>query len=247
MKGTSEAINPSDTLRRVIISILLLISFEEVIGAISSLGDGILNRLDQKDSFSNVLANLGPLPENDSGNWFSLREHALYFMSLFAYMIAYLGFFMAEALTHFVWTVLFVISPLMILAYVPKSTAHITKNLYRGLLQVLIWKILWQILGILLLSLAKEAKYTGFEDYLHSIVLNLCIGFSMLFIPLASKSLINDGFSSAASTISTMPAKILTKYLKAKTKAMMPKNLPGLNLNPHERKKMGKFSHNPHN
>ncbi|MBY0315636.1 MAG: hypothetical protein K2Q26_08960 [Bdellovibrionales bacterium] len=196
---------------------------------IGFLGDGILNRIDQKNSFGDVLSQLGPLPDNKSDSWFSLREHALYFMSLFAYMIAYLGFFMAEALTHFVWTVLYVISPLMILAYIPKTTSHVTGNLYRGLIQVILWKVLWTILGVLLLNLAKEAKYTGFEDYLQSIVLNLCIGFSMLFIPLASKSLVNDGFSSVASTISTMPAKALSSYLKAKTKAMIPKNMPGLN------------------
>ena len=143
IKDSNEPVSPSEVLRRVLISILLLISFEEVLGAISFLGDGILNRLDQKNSFSDVLGQLGPLPENESGSWFNLREHGLYFMSIFAYMIAYLGFFMAEALTHFVWTVLFVLSPLMILAYVPKQTAHVTGNLYRGLLQVVLWKVLW--------------------------------------------------------------------------------------------------------
>src|SRR5262249_45722207 len=112
----------------------------------------------------------------------------------------------ATALTHFVWTILYVCSPLMILMYVSRHTAYVTMSLYKGLIQVVIWKVLWSILGVLLLKLAAQPDVSGMEDYLMAIVMNLCIGIWMLFIPLATKSLISDGMSSVASTLAMAPA-----------------------------------------
>ena len=82
-------------------------------------------------------------------------ENILYAFSLIAYIIAYLGFFVAEALTQFVWVILYTVSPLMILAYVPVQTANVTSNLYKGLVKVVLWKIMWTILGALLLKMVK--------------------------------------------------------------------------------------------
>lgn len=153
---------------------------------------------------SQVLKNLGP---NYSGHdsWFNLRETVVYIFGLASYIIAYVGFFVATALTHFVWTILYVCSPLMILMYVSKNTAYVTFSLYKGVIQVVIWKILWSILGILLLKLATQPEVTGLEDYFMAIVMNLCIGVSMLFIPMATKSLISDGMSSMATTLAAAP------------------------------------------
>jgi hypothetical protein len=94
----------------------------------------------------------------------------------------------------------------MILMYVSRHTERVTMGLYRGLVQVVIWKILWSILGVLLLKLAMQPEVTGLEDYIMSIVVNLCIGFSMLFIPIATRSLVSDGMSSVASTLAAVPA-----------------------------------------
>ena len=130
-------------LKRVVISILLLISFNSVINTIGALGDGIIDSIDQLPSLSDALSKLGPTKAEMSNEWFNLREHIIYVFSLIAYMFAFLGFYIAEALTHFVWVVLYAVSPLMILAYIPPQTANITGNLYKGLIKVIIWKILW--------------------------------------------------------------------------------------------------------
>ena len=94
----------------------------------------------------------------------------------------------------------------MILSYVAKTTANVTANLYKGLVKVVIWKIMWTVLSVLLLKLAMEYQVTNIEDYLATIILNLCIGLSMLFIPLATRSLINDGLETAASGLALAPA-----------------------------------------
>lgn len=197
--------NLRDLLRRIVLSILMLLTFDWTLDAIATVGDAVTEKIDGIQKLSDVLQNLGP---NYSGkdSWFNVRETILYVFSILAYLIAYLGFFVATALTHFVWTILYVASPLMILMYVSPHTANVTKSLYKGLIQVVIWKVLWSILGVLLLKLAVQPEVSGLEDYIMSIVVNLCIGFSMLFIPIASRSLISDGMSSVASSLAAVPA-----------------------------------------
>lgn len=200
-----DAPNVKEILRRLVISILMLYSFDYVINVIAMVGDGITERIDGIQKLWDVLKNLGPNYNNSSGQWFNMRETAIYFFNIAAYIIAYLGFFVATALIHFVWTVLYICSPLMILMYVSRATEYVTKSLYAGLIQVVTWKILYSILGVLLLKLAMNPHFTGMEDYLMSIIVNLCIGTSMLFIPLATKSLLNDGLQGAASALAAVP------------------------------------------
>ena len=197
--------NARDIFRRVVISVIMLLTFDWCLNSIASIGDAITDQINGLEQLAEVLKKLGP---NTSGqdSWFSLRETAIYIFSLAAYIVAYLGFFVATALTHFVWTILYVCSPLMILMYVSRSTAYVTTSLYKGLIQVVVWKVLWSILGVLLLKLAIQPQVSGMEDYLMAIVMNLCIGVSMLFIPLATKSLISDGMSGVATTLAMAPA-----------------------------------------
>lgn len=197
--------NLRDLFRRIVISVLLLLTFDWTLQTIAVVGDAVTEKISGLQKLSEVLQNLGP---NYSGkdSWFNVRETILYVFSIAAYLIAYLGFFVATALTHFVWTILYVASPLMILMYVSRHTAHVTASLYKGLVQVVIWKLFWSILGVLLLKLAMQPEITGLEDYIMSVVVNLCIGFSMLFIPIATRSLVSDGMSSVASTLAAVPA-----------------------------------------
>ncbi|MCB9092878.1 MAG: hypothetical protein H6621_00090 [Halobacteriovoraceae bacterium] len=222
-KGEQENPNVEAILKRAVISMLLLFSLNFVINTIGMIGDGIVGRIDKITNVWDVLKNLGPNYENSSGDWFNLRENILYAIAVLAYLIAYLGFFVAEALTHFVWVVLFVVSPLMILAYIPNQTASITGNLYKGLIKVIVWKVLWTVLGALLLKLAMNPQFTGLEDYLMAIVLNLCIGLSMLFIPIATRSLINDGMEGAASAIAAVPTMATATAIKSQAAKWMNK------------------------
>lgn len=204
-----DAPNVRDIMRRVLISVLLLLTFDWAIDSIAVIGDAVTERIDGLNKLSEVLSHLGP-SVNIQSNIFSLRETAIYVFSLAAYIVAYVGFFTATALTHFVWTVLYICSPLMILMYVSPKTSQVTSSLYKGLIQVVIWKIFYSILGVLLLKLAMQSQVnggtTGLEDYLLALIVNLCIGVSMLFIPIATRSLVSDGLSSVASTLAMAPA-----------------------------------------
>ncbi len=203
-----DGANIKDVLRRLILSIILVLTFDWAMDSIATIGDAITARIDGLNKLSEVLTYLGP--SGTSGSLFSLRETVIYVFSLAAYVVAYVGFFTATALTHFVWTILYICSPLMILMYLSPKTEHITKSLYKGLVQVVVWKVLYSILGVLLLKLALQTKIngdtTGLEDYLLALIVNLCIGVSMLFIPVATKSLISDGLNSLANALALAPA-----------------------------------------
>lgn len=209
--------NPTEVLRRTVISILLLLTFDSVTDMITLVGDGIVGRLDSYNDAWSILKQLGPNHEGANAGFFDLRGHFLYFLAMLAYLIAYLGFFMAEAITHFVWLILHICSPLMILCFVPKATASVTRSLYSGLIKVVVWKILWMILGALLLKMAEHSSYNGLEDYLSSIVVNLCIGLSMLFVPLATKSLLKDGFEGMSGAFSAVPLTVAMSKLRMAT------------------------------
>lgn len=200
--------NPSKVLKRVFISVFLLLTFDYTINTIALLGDGVAEKIDGIKPLWSALQEIGQKFTSDSNDgWFQVRSTIVYILGLLSYFIAYLGVFVANALIHFVWAILFIASPLMILAYVNEKSAYITTSLYKGLINVVLWKIVAAILGVLMLKLITSNQ--AGEDWSTSfgfIAINLCVGLSLLFVPMTTKSLLGDGMSSVASGLAAAPA-----------------------------------------
>ncbi len=221
--------NPGRVVKRLLISVLLLISFDWTINLIAALGDGVSERIDGIKPLWNTLQEIGQKFADDSqGSWFQVRSTIVYIMGLLSYFVAYLGVFVANALIHFVWTILYVASPLMILAYVHEKSAFVTASLYKGLINVILWKVVAAILGVLMLKLITSnqagADWTSSFSF---VAINLCVGLSLLFVPLTTKSLISDGMTQVASGLAAAPAyaalgsaKIAAKSAMDKTKGL---------------------------
>lgn len=212
-------------IKRAIISVILLISFNEVLRMITVVGDGIVEHIGGMNNIHLVLQQMWKVLTKNEVSWIHFKEMVIFVLSLLSYIAAYLGAFIADALVHFCWAILYVASPLMILAYIPESTAGTCKNLYRSLCTVMCWKILWVILGAFLLKLSTAAPLQGgtIEAEYNSIlivVMNLFIGASMLFIPFATKSLISDGLATYASGLAAIPAMATQKVLVHAVKRM---------------------------
>jgi hypothetical protein len=220
LKGPGQSPNANEIIRRTVISILLLISFGLVVNTISLLSDGITARIDQSQNLWETIRHMGPNSQGESDGLFDMRGQVVYFFSIGAYLIAYIGFFASMALMNFVWAILYVCAPLIILCYVSPITSGIVGNLYRGLVSVATWKILWTLLGSLLLKLAITPKNAGIDDVFLAMVMNLLIGVSMLLIPLFTKSLIGDGLQSASAALATAPGLMATRALTLATKTM---------------------------
>ena len=206
--------NVSDILKRVVISILLLISFDFVINTISMVGDGVTEKIQGITKLQDLMKHLEENYQDTEVSWLKFREAVIFVLNLLSYVIAYVGVFVANVLVHFVWSVLYVCSPLMILMYISRGTSFVTTNLYKGLINVVTWKILWSILGVMLLKLATSPAVGSWDNFLTTILVNLCIGLSMLFIPFTTKSLISDGMSSAASALAAAPTLATGKVVK---------------------------------
>lgn len=199
---------PSRILKRLLFSVFLLLSFDYTINLIATLGDGIAERIDGIKPLWSTLEEIGQKFSADSnGGWFQVRSTIVYILGLLSYFIAYLGVFTVNALVHFVWAILFIFSPLMILAYISEKTAYVTASLYKGLINVVLWKIVASVLGVLMLKLLTSNQVG--QDWATSfsfIAINLCVGLSLLFVPMTTKSLLGDGLSTLASGLSAAPA-----------------------------------------
>ena len=208
---------PGRILKRAVISMLLLFSFEQCMKMLAMVSDGIVERVNGVSQLKDLLVHLKDNYMSMEISWLHAREALLYIISLFSYIVAYLGVFVADILIHFVWAILYVVSPLMILMYVSERTAFVTGNLYKGLINVLTWKVFWSILGVLLLKTATTPELASSDNFLMAVLMNLCIGLCMLFVPFATKSLLTSGLEGAASALAGVPAAAAAGAIKLYT------------------------------
>ncbi|MBF0363674.1 MAG: hypothetical protein HQK49_21830 [Oligoflexia bacterium] len=200
-------------IRRMVISVILFISFNECLHVISELTEGLSQKIGGITNLQLVLDEINRRNSTITVSWVKFKEYLIFTLNLISYMVAYLGIFVANALIHFVWSILFIISPLMILCYVNEGTAYITKNLYKGILTVASWKILWSLLAVLILKFITASNLTagGEDNFLTAIMINFFVGFSMLFIPVTAKSILNDGLSNVGQHYVQVSTVALTK------------------------------------
>lgn len=216
VKGGEESGAGAKLIKRTIISILLLLTFDDCMNAIAQLADGVAEKINGLAQLKAVLAETGRVIEAQETGWLEFRQWVIFFINFFAYCVAYLGFFLSEAIVHFVWAILFICSPLMILMFVYEKTAYVTHNLYKGLVNVASWKVLWSILAVLLLKLMTTPQTGGADNFLTTAIINLCVGISMLFVPFATKSLLNDGMVGMASMATGLTAGLVSKMTYGK-------------------------------
>ena len=209
----SKNIDVPDIIRRVAVSIVLLLSFEGCLGLLSGVAEGIILKIEDIATTGDLAKHLAEGYREREVSWFRFKDAIIHILGILSYMVAYVGIFVAKTLGQFVWAVLHVCSPLMILMYVSKKTAFVTSSLYKGLINVATWEVLWAILAVLLLKMttAYEGDNHGF---LLTATMNLCIGASMLFIPFTTKSLIGDGLTTAASALSATPTYAVGRTVK---------------------------------
>ena len=214
-KFPEKPVGASNIIRRAVISVILLMTFENITNLVAFFADGITGFLEGPVRIRDLLGVLKQKTEEYEAGFFDFKEHIVLFFSLLSYLIAYLGVFIPNAIIHFVTGLLYCVSPLMILCYCSERTSFICSNLYKGILSVATWKILWSILGVFLLKLATHPLVGDWGNIFTAIVVNICIGGCMLFIPLFTKSLLSDGLVSAAGGMAMAPTLVATGGAKA--------------------------------
>lgn len=197
--------NYPDVVKRALVASLLLATFPETSNLILDICDGIAARIDNMQGLETFLRMAQEKSQSYSQSTMSLvlkiDDLIIAILSYGSFMLLLVARYISVALYYFVWVLLSILSPLMILAYIFPATSGITKNLYRGLMEVAAWKIIWSVLSAMLTSLSFGNIYNTDGSYLTLIVLNFVIALAMLCTPLVMKSLIGDGIQAMAQSL----------------------------------------------
>lgn len=198
-------LNQSDIIKRAFVAALLLAAFPETSNLILDICDGIALKIDDMSGLETFLK-----MAQQKVTSFSFAKNVLLLkfddliiaaLSFISFVLLYFARFLTIALYYFYWTLLSILSPLLILAYVFPGTANITKGLYQGLIEVASWKILWAVMSAMLKSLAFGEAYAAQGDYLTLIVMNFIIAAAMLGTPSIVRSLVGGGVHSTAKAL----------------------------------------------
>jgi glucan phosphoethanolaminetransferase (alkaline phosphatase superfamily) len=122
-------------------------------------------------------------------------------LSFLSYLILYIARYLTIAMYHFFWIFFMISAPLLLLFNLFEGTQQITKNLFKGMIEVACWKIVWAILGAMLAALSFGDLYRTEGSYLVIIVMNFVIAVAMLMTPMMVKSLVGGGLQSMSSSI----------------------------------------------
>lgn len=194
-----------DILKRSFVAALLLASFPEISNLILDLCDGLALKIDNMSGLETFMRMAEEKSKSYAGakNVLILKFDDLFMavLSFLSFIVLYFARFVTVALYYYYWVLLSICSPLMILCYVFPRTAGITTNLYRGLIEVGLWKVLWAIQSAMLAAISFGNIYKTDGSYITLIVLNFVIAIAMLFTPYIVKSLIGAGVESTAQTI----------------------------------------------
>ncbi len=194
-----------DTLRRTFIATILLISFPEISSWIVKICDGVALKIDDMSGLDTFLR---MVQEKSASYSVSKSVLLLQFNDLFIAILSFLSFlivcgarYITIAMYYFYWVFLSALSPILILLYIFPSTAHVTKNLFKSLIEVASWKIAWALLSAMLTTLSLGNIYQTEGSYITLIILNFVVAIAMILTPLLVKSIIGDGAAAATQAI----------------------------------------------
>lgn len=191
-----------DALKRVFVTTLILSAFPEIANAILFISSGIADCVDQSAGLEQVIEVVKYKIDNYSLSKASLlisfNDLLIATISFVSFLVMYCARYLMIAIYHFYWIFFMVAAPLLLLFNVFSGTAYITKNLFKGMIEVASWKIVWAILSAMMTSLSLGDAYKTDGNYITLIILNFIIAIAMLFTPMFVKSLVEGGANSTA-------------------------------------------------
>ncbi len=185
---------------RVLIAALLLHSYPEVTNTLSDVTDALASRIGDYNNFSLVTTRMKDKLDTMAWSWTAVKDSIIMLFSFVTFFILYISVFITNAGVIYVWTILYVFSPILIAFFILPATAGATKALYRSLIEVCMWKIVWATLAALLWSSALSDMNKTDINFLTVISFNLILALSLLATPIVVSALASKGMSSMASS-----------------------------------------------
>lgn len=194
-----------DIVKRAVVATILLAAFPDIANAILFVTEGVADKIDKLNSLD-ILIRMAQ--EKSEGYSVSVTSMILQFndliiatLSFLSYLILYIARYLTIAMYHFFWIFFMISAPLLLLFNLFEGTQQITKNLFKGMIEVACWKIVWAILGAMLAALSFGDAYRAEGSYLVLIVMNFVIAIAMLMTPSMVKSIVGGGVQSMSSAI----------------------------------------------
>jgi len=194
-----------DIVKRAVVATILLAAFPDIANAILFVTEGVADKIDKLNSLDTLIR---MAQEKSEGYSVSVTSMILQFndliiatLSFLSYLILYIARYLTIAMYHFFWIFFMISAPLLLLFNLFEGTQQITKNLFKGMIEVACWKIVWAILGAMLAALSFGDAYRAEGSYLVLIVMNFVIAIAMLMTPSMVKSIVGGGVQSMSSAI----------------------------------------------
>ena len=194
-----------DIVKRAVVATILLAAFPDIANAILFVTEGVADKIDRLNSLDTMIR---MAQEKSDGYSVSVTSMILQFndliiatLSFLSYLILYIARYLTIAMYHFFWIFFMISAPLLLLFNLFEGTQQITKNLFKGMIEVACWKIVWAILGAMLTALSFGDAYRAEGSYLVLIVMNFVIAVAMLMTPSMVRSLVGGGIQSMSSAI----------------------------------------------
>jgi hypothetical protein len=199
-----------ETIKRAVISTLLIAAYPQISNAILAITSGIADRISDLsgiDTFIQMASEKAKsYPHSSLSILMGLNDFVLALLSFASYLIVYFARYIIVAVYHFMFILLSILAPLLILFTLFRGTTQITVNLFKSLIEVASYKIIWAVMSAMLTSLAFGQAYTADGGYLTVIVLNFVIAVALLCTPLIVHSIVGSGLSAVGQTLSTAAA-----------------------------------------
>jgi hypothetical protein len=196
-----------ETLKRAIVSTLLVVGFQEMADLILAIASGIADRIGDLSGIDAFIAmakdKVHSYPSSPISILMGANDMMIAILSFLSYVVVFFARYVIVAVYHFLWVFLCILSPILILFNLFRGTSQITVNLFKGLIEVASYKIVWAVLSAMLTSLAFGNAYLADGGYMTVIVLNFVVALAMLATPLVVHSLVGSGLSSMGQTLAT--------------------------------------------
>jgi hypothetical protein len=174
-------------LKRLIVTMLLLVAFPSLTGFIKNIGQEIALSIDNLEGIDQFLKQASEKAGDYGAGVKSLLDFGndlvISLLVSVSYVILYVARYLLVAFYHFYWMILLVTGPLLILGNLFESTSNLTKNLFKSLLLVSSWPIVWSTLSAFLKALPFQDAYSIEGGYTAIVIMNLIIAVGLLFSP----------------------------------------------------------------
>ena len=202
VRGSSSGNDFVDTLKRAIVSTLLLVAFQDISQGILFIADGIAEKIDTMQGLEAVMKMAAEKSHSYSNSSMSLilqfDDFIIALLSFVSYLVLYFARYITVAMYYFFWIFLSVSAPLLLLFNMFPGTSQITSNLFRSMCEVASWKICWAILSAMLTALSFGDIYRTDGNYITLIVMNFVIAVAMLATPMMVRSIVGHGVAGMA-------------------------------------------------